>query len=407
MSEFSAIEHRLLFHPFEPVKSAPLGWKKQDLIDHVRTAMAVELGTLPIYFCALYSIHQDNGGIGSKARAHILSIAEQEMLHLALAGNMLCALDGKQLLYSQAFMPTYPSEILFDKIRMQLAPANKDNLECFLKIEAPYLPPPVPPKEPVFLETNLLETRAAVAPKQEFIPEYRSIGQFYENLEKGLRELAPHDPGLFSKNTSKQLRGSEFFDSKMTIITDQETALEALTTIVDQGEGSIGIPDSHYSIFVDLYQQHKQWVCVNYVEDPSTISYKDVNNVAYRLSLAVDASYCLLLQTLDRCWQGDIAEGPKRKQLLRNIHQLMVAVLSPTAHVLVQQKIGSQFAAPCFEFYPQGEKTPLKPQPLYEALKKEIETAQKEATRAGDKNTADAIGRIAFCLSNFNVVADE
>lgn len=56
------------------------------------------------------------------------------MLHLALAGNMLCALDGRQLLYSQAFMPTYPSEILFDKIRMQLAPANKENLECFLKV---------------------------------------------------------------------------------------------------------------------------------------------------------------------------------------------------------------------------------------------------------------------------------
>lgn len=35
-------------------------------------ALAVELGTLPIYFCALYSIKRDNGGAGSKARAHIL-----------------------------------------------------------------------------------------------------------------------------------------------------------------------------------------------------------------------------------------------------------------------------------------------------------------------------------------------
>lgn len=65
---------------------------------------------------------------------HFTAIAEQEMLHLALAGNMLCSLDGKQALYDKCFMPTYPSEILFDKIPMKLQPANKENLECFLKV---------------------------------------------------------------------------------------------------------------------------------------------------------------------------------------------------------------------------------------------------------------------------------
>ena len=34
--------------------------------------MQVELGTLPIYFCALYSIERDNGGWGTKARSNIL-----------------------------------------------------------------------------------------------------------------------------------------------------------------------------------------------------------------------------------------------------------------------------------------------------------------------------------------------
>lgn len=57
------------------------------------------------------------------------------MLHLSLAGNMLTALDAKQSLYDSAFMPTYPSQILFDKIDMKLQPANKENLECFLKVK--------------------------------------------------------------------------------------------------------------------------------------------------------------------------------------------------------------------------------------------------------------------------------
>ena len=56
------------------------------------------------------------------------------MLHLALAGNMLRALDGKQPLYNKSFMPIYPSKILFNEIDMELRPADKKNLECFLKV---------------------------------------------------------------------------------------------------------------------------------------------------------------------------------------------------------------------------------------------------------------------------------
>ena len=56
------------------------------------------------------------------------------MLHLALAGNMLRALNGTQRLYDKSFMPAYPSKILFDEIDMGLRPADKKNLECFLKV---------------------------------------------------------------------------------------------------------------------------------------------------------------------------------------------------------------------------------------------------------------------------------
>lgn len=63
----------------------------------------------------------------------LLAVAEQEMLHLSLAGNMLRALNGTQKLYEHSFMPVYPSKILYDKVDMKLQPANKENLDCFLK----------------------------------------------------------------------------------------------------------------------------------------------------------------------------------------------------------------------------------------------------------------------------------
>nr|VWO96715.1 Uncharacterized protein [Ganoderma boninense] len=367
--------------PFTPVLGKPMPWTKDDLVKHLKTGMQVELGTIPLYFCALYSIKRDNGQWGSKARANILAVAEQEMLHLALAGNMLRALDGKQLLYDESFMPKYPSHILYDKIDMELRPADKKNLDCFLKIEAPFMPAPVLGGEPEPFDTLL--------------PSYNSIGEFYKELQHGILEVSKDDPHLFSSNKEQQFTGAEFFDERMTVVVDIQTALKALETIVDQGEGSIGVPDSHYTIFVELYHRRKEWVCIDYVDKPHTSDYKS-RELAYRLSLAVDASYCYLLQTIDRCWAEESAS--KRTQLFRNIHRIMIEILSPVAHVLVEQVVeGEKHAAPCFEFYPRGSEA-LSPKALYDGLAAELACAYEVAAVHATK---EAIAKIVFSLKAF------
>lgn len=80
-----------------------------------------------------------------------------------------------------------------------------------------------------------------------------------------------------------QFTGDEFFDDKMTVVTNEATALHALATIVDQGEGSIGVPESHYSIFVELYQRRKEWAVTDYIDQPHTDKYTS-NPLAYRVS---------------------------------------------------------------------------------------------------------------------------
>ena len=99
----------------------------------------------------------------------------------------------------------------------------------------------------------------------------------------GILELSKTNHELFSSNHGKQFRGEEFFGEKMTVVVDTKTALQALETIVDQGEGSIGVPDSHYSIFVELYQRRKEWTCIDYVDQPHTADYKGKNEIAYRV----------------------------------------------------------------------------------------------------------------------------
>ncbi|KIK63443.1 hypothetical protein GYMLUDRAFT_241920 [Collybiopsis luxurians FD-317 M1] len=373
-----------------PVKSPPEPgkWTKEILIDHIKTGMFIELSVIPIYLCAIYSIKLEPGDDSSSwpatARLRILSVVEQEMLHLSLAGNMLRALNGTQTLYNKEYIPTYPSTILYDDIPMELRPADKQNLDYFLQIEAPYLP-------------------SVLHPPQPGSDEYNSIGKFYSYVKGGIEELWNKDKGLFSSNEKKQFTGAEFFDSEMTVITNKDTAFQALSTIVDQGEGSIGIPDSHYAIFVDLYQNLKRWNCFEYIAKPKTESYTK-NPVAYRLSLAVNASYCYLLQIIDKCWETE--DQSERLQLVRKLHKLMIDILSPCASILVKQTIEDpndssnlKHAAPCFEFYPPDKPEPLPANELRAALKKELDEAHANAS---EDNTKTAITKILFSLQSLD-----
>lgn len=89
----------------------------------------------------------------------------------------------------------------------------------------------------------------------------------------------------------------------MVVVENEESALRALQTIVDQGEGSIGVPDSHYSIFVELYQERKNWVCIEFVKDPNTSLYKEYP-LAYQvriIPLSVHRHNC------DICFIGRIS----------------------------------------------------------------------------------------------------
>lgn len=56
------------------------------------------------------------------------------MLHLALAGNLLCAVRGKPRVYGRSRIPQYPSKIFYDKVPMNLKPARKETIKTFVKV---------------------------------------------------------------------------------------------------------------------------------------------------------------------------------------------------------------------------------------------------------------------------------
>ena len=88
----------------------------------------------------------------------------------------------------------------------------------------------------------------------------------------------------------------------------------------------------------------------------------------------------------------------KRTHLFRNIHRLMVEILSPVARLLVEEVIeDGKHAAPCFEFYPPGWTKALCPTDLFRGLEKELSSAHKASTEGSA--TQEAIAKIIFCLN--------
>jgi hypothetical protein len=63
-------------------------------------------------------------------------VVNEEMLHLALAGNTLRAIGGAPRLYDPTIVPQYPGPMLgrTPELILQLRPMTKDNLETFIEV---------------------------------------------------------------------------------------------------------------------------------------------------------------------------------------------------------------------------------------------------------------------------------
>ena len=64
----------------------------------------------------------------------IADVVLQEMLHLSLAGNVLCSLDGYMDLYDFPIVPQFPGTILFEEVELNLDRASQENLMYFKEV---------------------------------------------------------------------------------------------------------------------------------------------------------------------------------------------------------------------------------------------------------------------------------
>jgi hypothetical protein len=335
---------------------------------HLYSAARVEMSTIPLYLYAAYSI-QTSGGYqwdpGMSAFRTIRSVVIEEMLHLCLAFNMLVATGGRQYVtcYDPGFITTYPSPMLHrvPELTLQLEPCTPQLMQdIFMPLELPE------------------KTDAPPQPDQ-----YNTIGQFYDAIKLGLETLSgpdlwadPHPELQYQKTYWNQDGGGAPI-----AVTDLPTALEAIQTIVEQGEGAdpedattplsftdpvVGeVEFSHYAKFSRIAQG------IDVIRDlwpvPTNPTVGDYDGPVRALAELFNAAYSYVLCMIEAIYQEPrelVAGQPSaRYGLERTFIAAMGGLLFPLADLLVRQPgANGSNAAPTFEFHRFDDGIPKKDQ---------------------------------------------
>jgi hypothetical protein len=188
----------------------------ESLREHLQWAIELEHFTLPPYLCALYSLDADRN---PEACQVVTSVLVEEMLHMALAGNLLNAVGGRPRFDTPQMLPVYPRCLPHGdcSFEVPLLPFGPEALDIFLKIEQPAAPGDRPESDG-----------------------YETIGQFYDAIRDGLRDLCADlgEPGVLCGDPARQLADAPFpGGGRVIAINSLATALAAIDEIVEQGEG--------------------------------------------------------------------------------------------------------------------------------------------------------------------------
>ena len=190
------------------------------LHDALAAAIKLEFSTIPPYFCALWSIKDQGSSVANAIR----QVVQEEMLHMALACNMLVAIGGTPRIADPDFAPVYPGHLaggVHDDLVVSLSGLTDDVVRGFMVIELP--------ERTMQDETERLKKASQIPSNSRG---HETIGQFYDRMEQAFRWLDP--PLLHDRQISGPL-------SWFPVHTLAEVH-EAIALIKHQGEGSDAAP---------------------------------------------------------------------------------------------------------------------------------------------------------------------
>ncbi len=310
-------------------------------------------------------------------RGVLTEVAVQEMLHLALACNLLTAV-GLAPTFNR---PNFPqgSRYFPPGVEFSLMPFGEAALRHFLFLERP---------EGIDLAdaAGIVPTGVAAVPvaPDEIVPrreDFATVGHLYRGIAAGFRHLAAKigEERLFLGPVRAQAAPASFRWPELIVVTDLESAIAAIEEIVEQGEGAQGHwEQAHYGRFLRVFEEYQELKARDPVfeparpvlaavvrrdddappdqpvlDDPVSAAVVDVFNVAYEL----------VLQALLRFFTHTDESDEQLDALATAAVLLMATVVRPLGGAITALPAGpshpGRTASPSFEmFYPMGNFVP-------------------------------------------------
>jgi hypothetical protein len=245
--------------PAEPVLTVE---SREELVYLLGQACEIEHGLMCEYLYAQLSLKRglDEGLTeGQLARvqaweAALIGVIKQEMLHLALATNILTAIGAAP----HFERPNFPilSRWYPEGVQIALVPFGERALRHFIYLERP--------------EGMALDDAAGFAAAGHAQPltagdaglvavpeEWRTVGHLYRGIEAGLTNLCARygEDAVFIGPARAQAVTEIFEWPELIAVTDLASAGRAIETIVEQGEGARGDwIRSHFGTFVGILE---------------------------------------------------------------------------------------------------------------------------------------------------------
>ncbi|WP_416840030.1 ferritin-like domain-containing protein [Haloferax sp. DFSO52] len=323
---------------------------RTDLTEHLQWAMQVELSTIPTYLYAMYSIDDRD----SDPYKLIRSVVVEEMLHTALAANLMVAVGGTPRFYDQTVMPSYPMDLPHHDppIRMNLEPCSPEFIErVCMPIEHPRDVGGVPEDDNYeTIGQFYLAVEEAIERFDDEGERFDDEGKLFNNpqVERQLLHPGYYAPVEFDEDDSGGLHPIDGIDS----------ACRAIETVIHQGEG---VRDEHWADPAHHEMTHfykfKAIADGTYplgdvrpvVENPATSEFSPALRPVSEL---FDATYSYTYVLMDELYAT--TDRSRKDALVRDLYTIMSGMLSPLARYLTSQpasEASDRNAAPTFAFY--------------------------------------------------------
>jgi hypothetical protein len=338
----------------------------------------------------------------------VMTVAIQEMTHLALVNNMLVSI-GSSPYFQHSNFPQ-PSRYFSPNIRLALLPFGEQALRHFLYLERPEgMSIEGVPGFEILGDLNPPELKGGIIAKQQY---FSTVGALYRGIEKGFEELVAKygDEGVFIGAGRTQATEEIFGLHGLFAVKGLESARKAVEGIVEMGEGARGDwTSAHFGMFLGIFKEFMEMkegdedfhpsrpVVAAYARPPVGVDNVTLITEPFTSSVSdlFNASYGLAIQTLSRFYVHEMEHPDESQALADAAVGMMSGVIKPLGTALTTLPVGVKLpgltAGPSFELQSREYLLPYRRE-AFMVIQERMAELAGHASALAAKSTSKAVG---------------